>query len=166
MPPQLILLRHPLSSGTTKAKILSIRPPHNTFSFAPIATTAHSPHRINIKQTSPIVPTTALHSPSHNILFPSPSAHSSLQTNNHYYSFLSRPMTTLSQRQKEASTMPTYPEYRSLVPPLNANLHKGQGGKTTNPRCFLPGSFFLLSRPFVPYYTYIFSPFLSNQTRF
>ncbi|KAF9095441.1 hypothetical protein BGX23_000494 [Mortierella sp. AD031] len=25
--------------------------------------------------------------------------------------------------------MPTYPEYRSLVPPLSANLHKGQGGR-------------------------------------
>ncbi|KAG0372056.1 hypothetical protein BGX24_000800 [Mortierella sp. AD032] len=25
--------------------------------------------------------------------------------------------------------MPTYPEYRALVPPLSANLHKGQGGR-------------------------------------
>ncbi|KAF9337793.1 hypothetical protein BGZ91_009244 [Linnemannia elongata] len=45
-------------------------------------------------------------------------------------------MTTLSQRQKEASSMPTYPEYRSLVPPLNASLHKGQGGRV----CILGGS--------------------------
>lgn len=45
--------------------------------------------------------------------------------------------------------MPTYPEYRSLVPPLNANLHKGQGGKTTNPRCFSSRLvFFFLSGPF------------------
>lgn len=125
MPPRLIHLRHPLSSGTTNPKIPSIRLPANTLSFATIATTAHSHLRSSLKQTSRIVPTIALHSP----FFPTPFAHRPPQINNNCYSFLSRPMTTLSQRQKEASTMPTYPEYRSLVPPLNASLHKGQGGK-------------------------------------
>ncbi|KAI1319202.1 hypothetical protein EDD11_004596 [Mortierella claussenii] len=38
-------------------------------------------------------------------------------------------MTTLSERQKDSATLPTYPQYRSLIPPLSANLHKGQGGR-------------------------------------
>ncbi|KAG0223396.1 carbohydrate kinase [Mortierella sp. GBAus27b] len=38
-------------------------------------------------------------------------------------------MSTLSQRQREAAEVPAYPHYRSLVPPLSANLHKGQGGR-------------------------------------
>ncbi|KAF9915668.1 hypothetical protein BX616_005634 [Lobosporangium transversale] len=38
-------------------------------------------------------------------------------------------MTSLSERQQEAATMPTYADYRKLIPPLTANLHKGQGGR-------------------------------------
>ncbi|KAF9910893.1 hypothetical protein EC991_005357 [Linnemannia zychae] len=45
-------------------------------------------------------------------------------------------MSTLTQRQKEAATMPSYPEYRAIVPPLSADLHKGQGGRV----CVLGGS--------------------------
>ncbi|KAG0215109.1 hypothetical protein BGX28_000814 [Mortierella sp. GBA30] len=40
-------------------------------------------------------------------------------------------MSNLSERQRHASaaTIPTYPQYRSLVPPLSEHLHKGQGGR-------------------------------------
>ncbi|KAK3825399.1 MAG: Ribokinase-like protein [Benniella sp.] len=38
-------------------------------------------------------------------------------------------MSTLSKQQQEAATVPTYTQYRSLVPPLSAHLHKGQGGR-------------------------------------
>ncbi|KAF9958035.1 hypothetical protein BGZ72_000966 [Mortierella alpina] len=38
-------------------------------------------------------------------------------------------MSKLSEQQRRAATLPTYAQYRSLVPPLSAHLHKGQGGR-------------------------------------
>ncbi|KAF8982849.1 hypothetical protein BGZ46_000485 [Entomortierella lignicola] len=38
-------------------------------------------------------------------------------------------MSSLSEKQQRAATMPTYAQYRSLIPPLSAGLHKGQGGR-------------------------------------
>ncbi|KAF9402426.1 hypothetical protein BGX21_010128 [Mortierella sp. AD011] len=38
-------------------------------------------------------------------------------------------MSKLTPRQQEAATMPTYAQYRSLIPPLSSGLHKGQGGR-------------------------------------
>ncbi|KAG0370818.1 Ribokinase-like protein [Gamsiella multidivaricata] len=38
-------------------------------------------------------------------------------------------MTSLSEEQQRAVGTPTYKQYRSLIPPLAASLHKGQGGR-------------------------------------
>ncbi|KAF9998621.1 hypothetical protein BGZ79_007703 [Entomortierella chlamydospora] len=38
-------------------------------------------------------------------------------------------MSKLTPRQQEAATVPTYAQYRSLIPPLSSGLHKGQGGR-------------------------------------
>jgi len=53
------------------------------------------------------------------------------------------PLTAL---QQEALTMPPYKDYRSLVPPLSEDLHKGQGGKPF----FLPDSILKLFLHFKP----------------
>ncbi|KAF9109480.1 hypothetical protein BGX27_007578 [Mortierella sp. AM989] len=38
-------------------------------------------------------------------------------------------MSSLSERQQRAASIPSYAQYRSLIPPLSSNLHKGQGGR-------------------------------------
>jgi ATP-dependent NAD(P)H-hydrate dehydratase len=149
-PPPLIHPRHPLSLAT---KIASIRSSLTPFSFATIATAAH-PLRIRIKASNTRIILTTTAASSHNPFFPFPSTHCLPRTNNSNYSILSRTMTTLNQRQKEAATMPTYPEYRSLVPPLSASLYKGQGGKITSCAGTL-----LLSQ--VPFITSLYLLFLS-----
>ncbi|KAF9925595.1 hypothetical protein FBU30_004648 [Linnemannia zychae] len=38
-------------------------------------------------------------------------------------------MTTITDKQRRAATIPPYTDYCALVPPLSADLHKGQGGR-------------------------------------
>ncbi|KAG0259311.1 hypothetical protein BG011_002732 [Mortierella polycephala] len=38
-------------------------------------------------------------------------------------------MSDIPEHQQRTATLPTYPHYRSLVPPLTEKLHKGQGGR-------------------------------------
>ncbi|KAF9433157.1 hypothetical protein BGZ76_009815 [Entomortierella beljakovae] len=38
-------------------------------------------------------------------------------------------MSNLSEQQRYPATVPTYAQYRSLIPPLSSDLHKGQGGR-------------------------------------
>ncbi|KAG0309839.1 hypothetical protein BGZ98_005379 [Dissophora globulifera] len=38
-------------------------------------------------------------------------------------------MSSLSEQQRKVTAIPTYGQYRSLVPPVSSNLHKGQGGR-------------------------------------